>query len=79
ISIELMVNHLPILEICSLKPEFGKCKGRRSLWYFNEHYAKCMTFTYSNCGGNRNRFYNKESCEDFCDKLDWMPDKLKLK
>ncbi|KAH8347554.1 hypothetical protein KR059_012570, partial [Drosophila kikkawai] len=58
-------------EICVLKPEYGKCKGRRSLWYFNNQYGKCQTFTYSNCGGNRNRFYTKEACIDFCDRFDW--------
>ncbi|KAH8385584.1 hypothetical protein KR200_001689, partial [Drosophila serrata] len=65
--------------VCSLKPEFGKCKGRRSLWYYNERYGKCMKFTYSNCGGNRNRFYTQDSCQDFCDKYEWQTEKLKRK
>ncbi|KAH8326730.1 hypothetical protein KR067_012353 [Drosophila pandora] len=53
-------------EICYKQPDYGKCKGRRSLWYFNVHRHKCMKFVYSNCGGNQNRFFSSADCEEFC-------------
>lgn len=54
------------IEICYKQPDYGKCKGRRSLWYFNVHRHKCMKFVYSNCGGNQNRFFSSADCEEFC-------------
>ncbi|KAH8356336.1 hypothetical protein KR084_003824 [Drosophila pseudotakahashii] len=58
-------------QICLQGPEYGKCKGRRTLWYFNTNKSKCQTFTYSNCGGNGNLFYTYESCKEFCGKYNW--------
>ncbi|XP_016949887.1 PI-stichotoxin-Hmg3d [Drosophila biarmipes] len=58
-------------KICLQGPEYGKCKGRRTLWYYNTNRSKCQTFTYSNCGGNGNLFYTYESCKEFCGKYNW--------
>nr|XP_032293176.1 protease inhibitor carrapatin-like [Drosophila virilis] len=52
--------------ICYTKPEYGLCKGRRQMWYFNKYKLKCEKFIYSNCGGNRNRYFTKAECDEFC-------------
>ncbi|XP_017072510.1 kunitz-type serine protease inhibitor B6 [Drosophila eugracilis] len=53
-------------KICLQTSEYGKCKGRRKMWYYNVNKFKCQKFTYSNCGGNGNLFYTNESCTNFC-------------
>ncbi|XP_017858922.1 PREDICTED: protease inhibitor carrapatin-like [Drosophila arizonae] len=60
--------------ICYSKPDYGKCKGNRQLWFFNKYKIKCEKFTYSNCGGNENRFYTKDECDIFCTEKskDWL-------
>ncbi|KAH8337619.1 hypothetical protein KR074_000840, partial [Drosophila pseudoananassae] len=55
---------------CNRKPDYGKCKGRRSLWYFNIDRKKCLKFVYSNCGGNGNRFFSRVDCEEYCKGID---------
>ncbi|XP_030371294.1 kappaPI-actitoxin-Avd3c-like [Scaptodrosophila lebanonensis] len=52
--------------ICTFPPEYGKCGGRRLMWHYSPINRACETFLYSNCGGNRNRFFDKEACEEFC-------------
>ncbi|XP_017129130.1 amyloid-beta A4 protein isoform X1 [Drosophila elegans] len=57
--------------VCIQNPEYGKCEGRRRLWYYDLSKAKCQTFIYSNCGGNGNLFFTRESCQEFCGKYNW--------
>ncbi|KAH8268719.1 hypothetical protein KR026_012496, partial [Drosophila bipectinata] len=57
-------------DTCHRKPEYGNCKGHRSMWYFNIDRLKCAKFNYSNCGGNRNRFFTREDCEEYCKGFD---------
>ncbi|XP_030559138.1 kunitz-type serine protease inhibitor homolog beta-bungarotoxin B5-B chain-like [Drosophila novamexicana] len=54
--------------ICSARPEYGFCEGHRSLWYYNPGRSRCQLFDYSNCGGNRNKFFSEEHCINFCKK-----------
>ncbi|EDV54017.2 amyloid-beta A4 protein [Drosophila erecta] len=58
-------------KICLQSMEYGKCKGRRKLWYYNTDKSNCQPFIYSNCGGNGNLFYTKESCMEFCGRYNW--------
>ncbi|GAB1600598.1 uncharacterized protein LOC115209515 [Argonauta hians] len=53
-------------ESCRLPPKHGRCGLRLQRWYFNLHSGECSWFHYSGCGGNRNRFMSKASCENFC-------------
>ncbi|KAH8382395.1 hypothetical protein KR009_003304 [Drosophila setifemur] len=53
-------------DTCTRKPAYGLCKGASILWYYDIIQAQCLTFTYSNCGGNRNRFQRNEDCQEFC-------------
>ncbi|KAH8417889.1 hypothetical protein KR222_007778, partial [Zaprionus bogoriensis] len=59
--------------ICHKNPAYGKCRGHRTMWYFNKYKMRCESFIFSNCGGNTNRFFSKEECDDFCTKKskDW--------
>uniref|UniRef100_A0A6P4FFI7 Kunitz-type serine protease inhibitor 2 n=1 Tax=Drosophila rhopaloa TaxID=1041015 RepID=A0A6P4FFI7_DRORH len=57
--------------VCVQNSEYGKCEGHRRLWYYNVNRAKCQTFIYSNCGGNGNLFFTRESCQEFCGKYNW--------
>ncbi|XP_034487300.1 kunitz-type serine protease inhibitor PPTI [Drosophila innubila] len=60
--------------VCQKRPKYGKCKGHREMWYFDMSRMKCNQFTYSNCGGNTNRFFTKTECDEFCTSRskDWM-------
>ncbi|KAL7728207.1 hypothetical protein ACLKA6_005624 [Drosophila palustris] len=60
--------------VCLKRPQYGKCKGHREMWYFDMFKMKCSQFTYSNCGGNTNRFFSKSECDEFCTaKLQDLP------
>ncbi|XP_034113308.1 kappaPI-stichotoxin-Shd2a-like [Drosophila albomicans] len=52
--------------VCLKRAKYGKCGGHRKMWYYDIYKKQCSTFTYSNCGGNTNRFFSKEECEDYC-------------
>ncbi|HMJ16426.1 MAG TPA: DUF4215 domain-containing protein [Polyangiaceae bacterium] len=57
------------LDICNLPPDPGKsqCKrGRRSYWLYDREDNTCKQFVYSGCGGNENRFLNRNHCERAC-------------
>ncbi|XP_034662211.1 kunitz-type serine protease inhibitor 2-like [Drosophila subobscura] len=54
-------------EVCLItRTSYGDCKGKRKMWHFNARRDKCESFIYSNCGGNRNRFYTRQECMEFC-------------
>ncbi|BFF91936.1 kunitz-type serine protease inhibitor homolog delta-dendrotoxin-like [Drosophila madeirensis] len=57
--------------ICYKGPSYGSCKGKRKMWNFNFRSKKCVPFTFSNCGGNRNRFHSQDDCEKFCSEEHW--------
>ena len=52
--------------VCRLPKAQGVCKGYFPSWFFNIETGKCEEFVYGGCGGNMNRFYNKERCEEAC-------------
>ncbi|XP_062124610.1 kunitz-type serine protease inhibitor 2-like [Drosophila sulfurigaster albostrigata] len=63
---EYAINLMLRARICNAKPEYGHCKGHTELWYFHPRHNRCEIFVHSNCGGNRNRFYNEDHCINFC-------------
>ncbi|KAH8388349.1 hypothetical protein KR093_004738 [Drosophila rubida] len=76
-----LLNHLSLSSaVCLKKAKYGKCGGRRKMWYFDIYKMKCDVFIYSNCGGNTNRFYSKEECDEFCASraVEWTKKKLPL-
>ncbi|XP_036391460.1 BPTI/Kunitz domain-containing protein [Megalops cyprinoides] len=53
-------------ETCKLKKEFGDCFSHYLLWYYDAAHIKCISFYYSGCGGNGNRFRTQQDCNTTC-------------
>ncbi|XP_073810467.1 collagen alpha-1(VII) chain isoform X1 [Danio rerio] len=51
---------------CILPMEEGDCSRYTLRWYFNSQVDACRPFIYSGCGGNANRYLQKEECEKLC-------------
>ena len=47
-------------------PDVGKCDQKQTSWYFNSESEMCEEFSYSGCGGNRNRFTSSDECYQHC-------------
>ncbi|KAA3676415.1 uncharacterized protein DEA37_0000281 [Paragonimus westermani] len=66
------------LDFCLLKPDPGECNSKKQMWFFNPKHAvaeasaskwekgACQLFIYSGCGGNNNRFVDRDTCETTC-------------
>ncbi|XP_075991097.1 kunitz-type serine protease inhibitor A-like [Anticarsia gemmatalis] len=54
---------------CHLQPEFGECHDYYPMYYYDINVLRCKGFSFSGCGGNRNRFPNSKICMAVCDKL----------
>ncbi|XP_075131960.1 uncharacterized protein LOC142204542 [Leptodactylus fuscus] len=44
----------------------GFCSNYTLLWYYHLKADECRPFVYGGCGGNHNRFKNKQKCERRC-------------
>ncbi|XP_066452913.1 collagen alpha-1(VII) chain isoform X1 [Eleutherodactylus coqui] len=53
-------------DICSLPMLEGECSKYTLKWYYNPWVRECRPFVYSGCGGNLNRFDEKELCDLQC-------------
>lgn len=53
-------------KVCHLLPSSTDCELPMLSWYFDATKKRCATFVYGGCGGNANRFSNKNDCENFC-------------
>ncbi|XP_068110923.1 amyloid-beta precursor protein-like [Hyperolius riggenbachi] len=53
-------------DICSFPREEGICEQYTLKWYYNHLVRDCRPFLYGGCGGNLNRFDEKEQCEQHC-------------
>ncbi|XP_072539439.1 collagen alpha-1(XXVIII) chain [Salminus brasiliensis] len=51
---------------CVLPLDEGECSRYTLRWYFNSQVGICRPFIYSGCGGNANRYTQKEECEQHC-------------
>ncbi|XP_051996450.1 tissue factor pathway inhibitor [Xyrauchen texanus] len=51
---------------CILPMNEGDCSRYTLRWYFNSQVGVCRPFIYSGCGGNSNRYLQKEECEQQC-------------
>ncbi|XP_055351852.1 papilin-like isoform X2 [Paramacrobiotus metropolitanus] len=56
----------PYLAICSMPADAGACDERQARYYYDISQGKCLSFTYTGCGGNQNHFHTLEQCEGFC-------------
>ncbi|CAD6186601.1 unnamed protein product [Caenorhabditis auriculariae] len=53
-------------EACHLAVDKGRCKGAFDSWYYEVATGTCVSFKYTGCGGNANRFPTRDQCEDLC-------------
>ncbi|XP_077132643.1 collagen alpha-1(VII) chain isoform X1 [Ranitomeya variabilis] len=53
-------------DVCSLPMLEGECTKYTLKWYYNQRVRGCRPFVYSGCGGNPNRFDEKDECELQC-------------
>ncbi|CAH8839307.1 unnamed protein product [Trichobilharzia szidati] len=66
------MNYLSLLaskskkNICTLPKKVGFCPKKHKRYYYDSKSQQCLEFTYSGCGGNKNRFRTKEECERVC-------------
>ncbi|XP_062524562.1 actinia tenebrosa protease inhibitors-like isoform X1 [Bombyx mori] len=51
---------------CQLQPDFGECNSYYPMWYFDVSHRTCHGFSYSGCGGNKNRFPDSQTCSTTC-------------
>ncbi|XP_075715534.1 uncharacterized protein LOC142750416 [Rhinoderma darwinii] len=51
---------------CLQPMDEGFCSKYILLWYYHLKADECRPFVYGGCGGNNNRFKNKEKCERWC-------------
>ena len=54
------------IDVCTLQPDPGNCRGSFPRYFYNKLTRKCERFIYGGCGGNGNRFNDVSSCEDTC-------------
>jgi Kunitz/Bovine pancreatic trypsin inhibitor domain len=48
--------------VCSEPPVTGQCRAYIPSWYFDPSSGDCKEFVFGGCGGNGNRFDEKEEC-----------------
>ncbi|XP_059827446.1 BPTI/Kunitz domain-containing protein-like [Hypanus sabinus] len=53
---------------CSDPKKIGSCKNYFPYYYYNTKTQKCEKFMYSGCGGNGNRFMQKNDCIIRCER-----------
>ncbi|XP_059485336.1 papilin-like isoform X2 [Neocloeon triangulifer] len=53
-------------DFCKLPIETGTCDEIHSRFYFDLEKGECKNFNYSGCGGNRNNFFDVDSCIYYC-------------
>lgn len=53
-------------EVCQEPKRVGNCSDRLPRFGHNPLTNRCVYFTYSGCGGNRNNFRSSADCELYC-------------
>nr|XP_040566886.1 papilin-like isoform X2 [Lepeophtheirus salmonis] len=60
-------------EVCRLSKEAGHCYNLLWRYYYDSYSGKCLRFTYTGCGGNRNNFKTLPECKSYCQKQYYKP------
>lgn len=55
-----------LANFCLLPPDSGTCRHFKNKWFYNPITNDCGIFSYSNCGGNENRFDSLDACLEKC-------------
>uniref|UniRef100_A0A914VV22 BPTI/Kunitz inhibitor domain-containing protein n=1 Tax=Plectus sambesii TaxID=2011161 RepID=A0A914VV22_9BILA len=53
---------------CFAPKSRGPCESNINRFYFNPISGACLPFFYGGCGGNANRFADRQQCQDQCNK-----------
>ncbi|CAH0383119.1 unnamed protein product [Bemisia tabaci] len=66
-------------ESCFLQNDAGPCRNvSEALWYYDSRDGVCKQFLYGGCGGNGNRFSNRDECESRCGNVQDLCDLPKV-
>ncbi|XP_026317793.1 BPTI/Kunitz domain-containing protein-like [Hyposmocoma kahamanoa] len=57
---------------CQLQAIPGNCTKQIARYYYDSQLDQCQTFTYSGCGGNKNKFDSILNCERHCKGASYM-------
>ncbi|XP_046998769.1 papilin isoform X1 [Schistocerca americana] len=55
-----------VQDICNLPRVVGPCSGSIPQWYYDRVTDSCYEFDYGGCQGNKNKFDDKQQCEQYC-------------
>ncbi len=53
-------------DVCHLPKDSGPCDAFLRRYHYDPQAGECKEFDYGGCGGNRNNFLLKKTCEDEC-------------
>ena len=54
------------VELCMKPKAEGGCDGDFTRWYYDHNLGHCLSFSYSGCSGNNNRFLTETECRNAC-------------
>ena len=54
---------------CKAPISRGTCSNALSMYAFDSRLKRCVSFTYSGCGGNANLFFTMRECKNTCGPL----------
>ncbi|KAJ2946170.1 hypothetical protein O0L34_g5104 [Tuta absoluta] len=63
---EMETRSLKEVEACSLQPDPGNCLALMPRYYYDVNNGRCREFVFGGCGGNANRFVDKDECDQKC-------------
>lgn len=66
LDVELILPFFAERNACLLVKNLGVCKGHFMRFHYDAVHEKCKKFFYTGCGGNGNRFPNKDVCMTTC-------------
>ena len=55
-----------VLKYCIMQPDPGLCAAEHTRYFYNITADTCQRFIYGGCGGNVNKFLDKQSCLNKC-------------
>ena len=62
------VTTLPRLNSdCQGQIDRGSCSSPIQMWAYDKKKGRCVPFTYGGCGGNLNRFFSRDQCQQTCE------------
>ena len=57
-----------LISDCQGKIDRGSCSTPIQMWAYDKKKGRCLPFTYGGCGGNLNRFFSRDQCQQTCEE-----------